>query len=208
MPRSARMVKGHKHGRVPRAFREEQLLDVAETLFAAQGYQGTSIEDIATSAGVTRPMIYLYFRSKDGIYLACLKRARARMEESIVKASTAAQTPREQLASGMDAYLQFVESGGVAWEVLFGGGAPVAGPAAVEARKMRLSTTAVIGRLLRRDLPSHIKDPQIEAIAHMLSGAGEQLAKWWREHPEIPRTQVHGYELSLFWLGLERIISS
>uniref|UniRef100_UPI00037A42DC TetR/AcrR family transcriptional regulator n=1 Tax=Solimonas variicoloris TaxID=254408 RepID=UPI00037A42DC len=67
--RVVKTVKGHRHGRVPRAFREEQLLDVAQALFAKQGYQGTSIEDIAAAAGVTRPMVYNYFESKDGIYL-------------------------------------------------------------------------------------------------------------------------------------------
>jgi AcrR family transcriptional regulator len=44
--------------------REEQLLEVAEGVFAMQGYTGTSIEDIARAAGVTRPVVYDHFGSK------------------------------------------------------------------------------------------------------------------------------------------------
>ena len=58
-------IQGHKHGRVPRALREEQLLDVAEALFAAMGYQGASIDGIAEAAGITSGSLFYYFESKE-----------------------------------------------------------------------------------------------------------------------------------------------
>ena len=63
-------LDGHLMGRVPRAVRERQLLDIAEKLFTLHGYEGTSIEDVARAAGVTRPVVYEHHGDKDGLYIA------------------------------------------------------------------------------------------------------------------------------------------
>ena len=126
------LVNGHPHGRVPRAVREEQLLEVAEVVFAQQGYQGTSIEDIARMAGVTRPVVYDHFGSKEGIYLACVRHARSELERLINEAAGTTDDPAAQLWGGINAYFEFVERHGGAWDVLFGQGSAVAGPAAEE----------------------------------------------------------------------------
>src|SRR5437879_5350609 len=119
------VIGGFAHGRVPALVRAEQLLDVAERLFAEQGYGSTSIERIAREAGVTRPVVYEHFGSKDGIYLACLRRARGQLEEMLDAAVAPTSDPREQLERGADAYFGFVERDPVRWRVLFGGGAGV-----------------------------------------------------------------------------------
>src|SRR4051812_30373164 len=90
-PQTHRSVAGHPHGRVPRAVREQQLLDVAKELFARKGYQGTSIEDIARGAGVTRPIVYDHFDSKDSLYLACVRGARNELERMFTEAAGATQ---------------------------------------------------------------------------------------------------------------------
>ena len=53
--------------RLSRAERQEQLLTVADRLFVAQGYEYTSIEDICRAAGVTRPVVYDHYGSKEGL---------------------------------------------------------------------------------------------------------------------------------------------
>src|SRR3954468_23368009 len=117
------LVNGFPHGRVPREVRAEQLLDVAEGLFAATGFAATSIDAIATEAGVTRPMVYAHFGSKDGIYLACLRRARAQLEEMLFEAMGRATDLRTQIEAGADAYFRFLERDPARWRVLFGGDA-------------------------------------------------------------------------------------
>lgn len=206
--RVVKTVKGHRHGRVPRAFREEQLLDVAQALFAKQGYQGTSIEDIAAAAGVTRPMVYNYFESKDGIYLACLRRARSKLEDGMKNAVSgdSAQDASLQLERMIRTYFEFVETNGAAWDVLFGGGAAVAGPAATEARRLRFVTVGHIAQLLKAHVTPELEDADLMAFSHIMSGGGEQLAKWWRERPDLPREHMVRCMHSLFWFGLQRIV--
>jgi len=58
--------------RLPRAAREQQLLDVAEQVFAEQGYSAASMDDIAIRAGVTKPVLYSHFGSKEGLVVACV----------------------------------------------------------------------------------------------------------------------------------------
>ena len=72
-----KQVAGYKHGRVPREVRDKQILDIAEAQFIEKGYEGTSIESVRLEAEVSRPVIYDYYASKDNLYLACVKRARA-----------------------------------------------------------------------------------------------------------------------------------
>jgi AcrR family transcriptional regulator len=201
-----RSVNGHPHGRVPRAVREEQLLEVAEGVFAQQGYQGTSIEDIARAAGVTRPVVYDHFGSKEGIYLACVRRARAELERLINEAAGAANDPGAQLWGGINAYFEFVERHGPAWDVLFGQGSAVAGPAAEEVLRQRFATVHGIAELLA-PFVSNADSEAIEALAHALSGSGEQLAKWWRKNPHLSREQIAGYHMSFAWLGLQELIT-
>jgi AcrR family transcriptional regulator len=207
-PKSARSVNGHPHGRVPRAVREEQLLEVAEQVFAGQGYQGASIEDIARAAGVTRPVVYDHFGSKEGIYLACVRRARAELERLINEAAGTTDDPAAQLWGGINAYFEFVERHGRAWDVLFGQGSAVAGPAAEEVTRQRFATVRGIAQLLTPFVSNEDVDAQaIEALAHALSGSGEQLAKWWRHNPKLTREEVAGYHMAFAWLGLEQLVA-
>jgi AcrR family transcriptional regulator len=191
--------------RLPRAEREEQLLDIAKGLFAAQGFQATSIEDIARAAGVTRPVVYDHFGSKDNIYLACVRAARAELERMLTEAVSARDDPGAQLWGGINAYFEFIERDASAWDVLFGPGAAVTGPTADEVRHLRFATVSRIGELLAPAV-SNVDALAIDALAHALSGSGEQLAKWWREHPELSREQVAGYHMAFSWLGLRELV--
>jgi AcrR family transcriptional regulator len=205
-PRASRSVAGHAHGRVPRAVRVEQLLEIAKRLFAARGYHATSIEEIARSAGVTRPIVYEHFGSKDGVYLACLRRAREQLDEVIAAAAGSGGDPGEQLWRGINAYFEFIERDAPAWDVLFGPGAAVTGAAAKEVTLLRFSTVERIARLIAPYVPE--ANPEaVEAFAHALSGSGEQLAKWWRENGHLSREQVAGYHMAFAWLGLRELIA-
>jgi AcrR family transcriptional regulator len=194
-------VAGFAHGHVPGPVRAEQLLDVAEHLFATAGYGATSIEAIARDAGVTRPVIYEHFGSKDGIYLACLRRARAQLEAMLTAAVADAPDLRAQIACGADAYFRFVESDPARWRVLFGGGAAVSGEVAEEAMQLHLATERRFAELFALAAPD--ADAQrLLAFAHSVGGAAHQLAQWWLRTPGVPREQVVRWYCEVCWNGL------
>src|SRR3954452_5903956 len=98
MPAEARP----KRRRVPRLEREESMLDAAGTAFAAGGFAATSMDAIAAAAGISKPMLYSYFGSKQGLYVAYLERSGAALLESMRRAPDGDQTPDEQLRAGIE----------------------------------------------------------------------------------------------------------
>ena len=50
------------------------ILDAARTVFSRQGYAGAAVGDVASEAGVAKGTLYLYFKSKEDLYLAALAR--------------------------------------------------------------------------------------------------------------------------------------
>src|SRR3981081_4339070 len=109
LDRTSRPAAALRRGRrrLPPARRAEQLLDVAEGLFAEHGYGSISMEQIARASGITRPVVYARFGSKDGIYLACFRRARAQLEDAMFGPMATSDVALERLQRGADAYFGF-----------------------------------------------------------------------------------------------------
>ncbi|HUZ30260.1 MAG TPA: TetR/AcrR family transcriptional regulator [Solirubrobacteraceae bacterium] len=203
--RPAPRVDGYRHGRVPRAVRERQLLDLAEEQLAEHGYDGLSIEEIARLAGVSRPIVYAHFKDKESLYLACLRRAREELEQMILDATAGARGAREMVELGTNAYFEFVERRGQRWAVLFGG-AELSGPGAREITRLRFATVVQIAQLIAAIAP-HADQQTREAYAHAISGSAEQVAKWWRENPDLTREEVVAQQVAFAWDGLGRIVN-
>lgn len=73
---------------VPREQREQQLLEIATAEFGSRGYAYTSLTEIATVAGVSKPLIYTYFGSRDGLHAACVQRAGGALVDAVASAQT------------------------------------------------------------------------------------------------------------------------
>jgi AcrR family transcriptional regulator len=160
------------------------------------------MEDIAAAAGVTRPIVYNLFGVKDNIYLACLKLARENLEHHLAEAARTESTAHARLRAGIDGYFQFVEQDRAAWRLLFGGGAAIAGTVAGKAKSLRFETVKMIASLLEPNMPK-VPRPILEMQSHALSGAAEQLAKWWIDNDQIPRGRVVEVLMDLLWRGFQ-----
>ena len=184
--------------------RRAQLLAVAEEVFTRLGYQGTAVDDIASAAGVTRTLVYRYFADKDEIYLECVRSARQELEEAFVAAALAQSAPEDQLCAGIGAYFAFVRDRGQRWDMLFGAGSAVAGAVAGEVADLRYETAEKISGLVGAAIPSLAGD-EASAYAHAISGACEQLAKWWRRHPAVGLNAVTDRAMTAIWAGLASV---
>ena len=76
------------------------MLAVAERAFADRGFHGASVDAIAEGSGISKPMIYAYFGSKEGLYRACMERARTRLLEALAAASTPPRRPTSSCGTG------------------------------------------------------------------------------------------------------------
>jgi AcrR family transcriptional regulator len=180
---------------MPRERREQLILDVAGQVFARAGYESAPMDEIADRAGVSKPMLYTYFGSKEGLYLAYIERAGGELVERLVGAAP----PEDQSTAGLKAriteFLAFVEEHGDGWKVLFRELASTR-PFAERVAGLRERIAEAIRRMIDSAGLEH-PPPASDAIAHAIVGAGESLANWWLDHPEIPREQIAGWYLSV-----------
>lgn len=167
--------------RLPRAEREQLILDAAEREFNRHGFHDASVERVANASGITKALVYQYFESKEGLYTSCVERGRARMFQRMRDAAAAAG-PRRMLAAIVDSYFEQLEASRSSFYVLYGD----APPRAVD--EMRRRNAQVITDLLQdgADLTSADR----ELMANLIVGAGEQLGRWWLEHRDVPLTTV------------------
>jgi AcrR family transcriptional regulator len=202
-----REVAGYKHGRVPRAIRNNQLLDLAEELLIEHGYAGFSIDDLCRAAGVSRPVVYEHFGSKDGIYLACVRRIRAEFEDAVLAASAGGQDLATTLERGADAFFSILERDPRRWSLVYGGANALVGPLADQLAELRDQTVDQIA-LASAPFARHAEPERITAWAHAVSGAGEQLGRWWLRNPEIPRERIVAYHRDFLHAAAQHLILS
>ena len=101
----------------PRVQTEAQTDDVrgrivgsALRCFAAKGYAGTSLREIAEAARTTKPMIYYYFDSKEGLYISTLGDLLQQFAEALDRVTGPEQGPLEKLHGFCDGYLRYFQS--------------------------------------------------------------------------------------------------
>jgi hypothetical protein len=112
---------------VPRATREAQILDITAENIGRLGYAGLSVGEVAARAGVSKPLVYGYFGSKDSLYVACVQRAASVLGQAIDEAiSGPANLQMAQRA--LEAVLAALQGRPHDWNVLFDRSHPVSGP--------------------------------------------------------------------------------
>ncbi|MCA0419238.1 MAG: TetR/AcrR family transcriptional regulator [Proteobacteria bacterium] len=87
----------------------DRILDDAARLFARDGYDGTSLGELASSVGVTKAAIYHYFPNKKEIYEAIIVRTLEGLRRHVSQATAQASGPEEALARFMTAHADFFE---------------------------------------------------------------------------------------------------
>jgi AcrR family transcriptional regulator len=192
-------IEDFKHGRVPRAVRERQLVELAEQLFAERGFARTSMEELARRAGVTKPVVYELFGSKDGLFRVCVDRAIERMAGSIVEAFRSETEPEARLRAGGLAFLRFARDNRVAWDLM-----ARQGRFADQAQTVRRDQAQLIRTLMEEIAPPGTDPLELEAVAYAVNSAYEGAAHWMWEHPGTPVERVADWIVALLLPGLRR----
>src|SRR5262245_45264264 len=99
---------GDKSQRLTAAARRAQLIDVGRAVFAKRGYEGTSVEEIADRAKVSKPIVYEHFGGKEGLYAVVVDREMDYVARRIAEAISSG-TPRERVERAALAFLLYVK---------------------------------------------------------------------------------------------------
>jgi AcrR family transcriptional regulator len=191
--------------RLPRAVREQQMLDAAVKMFSANGYHETSMDAIAAQAEISKPMLYLYYGSKEELFGACLNRELARFIDEVradmdleeaVKLS-----PRELLRRTILSVLQYIDANRASWIVLY----TQATSSQAFAHTVREGREKIID-LVARLLEAGTRKPDPRSDFHMMAvalvGAGEAVAARVSVG-DADVDEAAELLINLFWRGLK-----
>ncbi|MFI9645121.1 TetR/AcrR family transcriptional regulator [Streptomyces sp. NPDC052040] len=173
---------------VPRALREEQILGAALEEFGRHGHAAASMAEIARRVGVTKPMLYTYFGSKDGLYAACVGHIGPLLLTAMREAMAAAGPSEDRLPQAvLTAVFETLEGRRHAWFVLYDRTLPHgSGPwRAARPHREAVDELAASGTAaLLRDR-GNTDTLDADALKHMWTGTVSALVGWWISHPEL-----------------------
>ena len=187
--------------RLPRAVREQQMLDAAVQMFSVNGYHETSMDAIASVAQISKPMLYLYYGSKEELFGAVLSRELSRFIDAVRADIDLRQSPRELLRRTIGSVLTYIDANRASWIVLY----TQATSSQAFAHTVREGRGKIID-MVARLLESGTRNPQPDADFHMMAvalvGAGEAVAARVSVG-DAGVDEASAVLINLFWRGLK-----
>ncbi|MFJ6696187.1 TetR/AcrR family transcriptional regulator [Streptomyces sp. NPDC091272] len=196
---------------MPRAVREQQMLDAAVQSFARLGYRAASMDQIAELAGVSKPLVYLYLNSKDELFTACIRREAKALVDA-VQAGVEADAPADrQLWEGLTAFFTHTAQNPDGWSVLHSQARTHGEPFAAEVAAMRAEIVAFVTHLIgdaarEARCDPHLADREVAGLAQALVGAAESLAGWANDTPAVTAREAAATLMNFAWAGLENLM--
>lgn len=183
--------------------RRALIIEAAMEVFAEEGYQGASLEAIASRAGVTKPVLYDHFTSKQVLHLTLLERERDEAVAHILERLQSGGRPDQRVATALDAFFEWVQLHPYAWRMLFR--ESTGEPEIVKAHeRIQTQASAAIVEALLTD--GDVERSELErAMSSQLVGAAVNgLTRWWYENRTVDRAELVQLVMDILWMGLER----
>ncbi|MFT4298949.1 MAG: TetR/AcrR family transcriptional regulator [Aeromicrobium sp.] len=171
---------------VPRAERWQQILDIASLAFGTDGFAATNIADIARSAGISKPLIYNYFGSKEGLYVACVDEAGELLAGEMERVARGDVVGVERGLRTLDAMFTILEDRRHLWRLLHDRSAPSTGEVAsvITHHTRRIDALAHEGVSELLALSGDPDALDASALTAVWIGIVDALMDWWVAHPD------------------------
>jgi AcrR family transcriptional regulator len=183
--------------------RREQLLDVGRALFADRGFDGTSTEEIAAKAGVSKPVVYEHFGGKEGLYAVVVDREVARLLSRITE-SLLGNHPRELLEQAAGALLGYIEDDTDGFRILVRD-SPVAASSGTFASLIS-DIAGQVEHILGGEFKRRGFDPKLAGLySQALVGMVALTGQWWLDVRRPKRDDVAAHLVNLAWNGLSHL---
>lgn len=183
------------------AQRREQLLDVSRQLFAEKGFEGTSVEEIAQRAAVSKPVVYEHFGGKEGVYAVVVDREIQNLTGALTAALESGGHPQVLLERTALALLGYIEESEDGFRILVrdspvtqstGTFSSLIGDVAMEVEHL------LADQFTKRNL-----DPRTAPIyAQMLVGMVALTGQYWLDARSPRKSEVAAHLVNLAWNGL------
>ena len=187
--------------RMTSAERREQLIRVGRALFAEQGVDATSVEEIAAAAGVSKPIVYEHFGSKDGLYAVIIDRETQRLAGAISDAlSTPGARFRETIERGALALLDYIDECPEGFRIISRDS--TSGSFASILSDIALQTEEILSKaFVRHGFDVDLAGPIGQALVGLVAMAGQA----WLETRQPPKEVLAAQLVNLAWNGLSNL---
>ncbi|MCW2500619.1 MAG: transcriptional regulator, TetR family [Frankiales bacterium] len=184
--------------------RREQLLDVGRTLFAERGYDGTAVEEIASRAGVSKPVVYEHFGGKEGLYAVVVDREVQRLMDNFA-AALSGESPKELLEQACLVLLTYVEESGDGFRILVRE-SPVGMERGGGFATIISDVASQVEYILAREFKARGFETKLAGLySQALVGMVALTGQWWQDHRKPKRDEVAAHLVNLAWNGLSRL---
>jgi AcrR family transcriptional regulator len=184
--------------------RREQLLNVARALFAEKGFDGTSVEEIAHRANVSKPVVYEHFGGKEGIYAVVVDREMQALLGRMTSALAAEAQPRVLLERAAHALLDYVESSSDGFRIMVRD-SPVAASTGTFSSLLN-DIASQVEHILALQFDARGYDRKLATLySQALVGMVAFTGQWWLEARKPKKDEVVAHLVNLAWNGLSHL---
>jgi AcrR family transcriptional regulator len=184
--------------------RREQLLGVGRTLFAARGFEGTSVEEIAAKAEVSKPVVYEHFGGKEGLYAVVVDREIETLLAAVTGALESDGRPRVLLERAALALLDYIEESTDGFRILVRD-SPVAQSTGTFASLIS-DIASQVEHVLVAAFRRNGLDPETAPMyAQMLVGMVALTGQWWLDSRKHDKADVAAHLVNLAYNGLTQL---
>jgi AcrR family transcriptional regulator len=183
--------------------RREQLLDVGRRLFAERGFEGTSIEEIAAQAGVSKPVVYEHFGGKEGLYAVVVDREVERFL-AMATALLRGEDTMDKFEAAAVGLLRYIDENTDGFRILIRDSHPTSGSGTFAS--LISDVASQVEYILADVLRSRGYDPALAPVyAQMLVGMVAFAGQWWLDARRPALEEMAAHLINLAWNGLSQL---
>jgi AcrR family transcriptional regulator len=183
--------------------RREQLLDIGRRLFAERGLDGTSIEEIAAKAGVSKPVVYEHFGGKEGLYAVVVDREVERFL-SMATDLLSGEDTMEKFEAAAVGLLRYIEDNSDGFRILVRDSHPASGSGTFAS--LISDIAGQVEYILADVLKARGYDPKLAPMyAQMLVGMVAFAGQWSLDVRRPKLEEMAAHLVNLAWNGLSKL---
>lgn len=187
--------------RLPREERRAQLLSAARQVFVAEGYHAASMDDIATAAGVSKPVLYQHFPGKRELYLALLEDGAEGLVNTVRQGLASTTENKQRVPATIGAFFDFIDDRDGAFRLVFE--SDLTNEPLVRDRVDAALTECaeLISKAFAED--AGLGDEEAHLLAVAVTGMAQVSARYWLGREDrLPRDTAVALISRLAWRGI------
>jgi AcrR family transcriptional regulator len=187
------------------AERREQLIEIARTVFSEKGFDGASVEEIASRAEVSKPVVYEHFGGKEGLYAVVVDRE-VRQLLGMMREALTADSPRMLIEQAAFALLGYIEQSSEGFRILVRD-TPLGSASGSYVSIISDIATRVEGILVDQFKRRGFDPKSAPMYSQMLVGMVGTTGQWWLDARKPAKEVVAANLVNLAWNGLSGLES-